>query len=83
MVFQDQGIAQGEYVSTPDGKWYLYAFRDSGAVGRIPWLVPVQWQNDWPVIGVNGKAPQTLGFNVDDKRLRGIVRSLMNFQRRI
>ncbi|HMW47714.1 MAG TPA: family 43 glycosylhydrolase, partial [Cellvibrionaceae bacterium] len=75
VVFQDQGIAQGEYVSTPDGKWYLYAFRDSGAVGRIPWLVPVQWQNDWPVAGVNGKAPQTLGFNVDDKRLRGIIRS--------
>lgn len=75
VVFQDQGIAQGEYISTPDGKWYLYAFRDSGAVGRIPWLVPVQWQNDWPVIGVNGKAPQTLGFNVDDKRLRGIIRS--------
>lgn len=75
VVFQDQGIAQGEYVSTADGKWYLYAFRDSGAVGRIPWLVPVQWQSDWPVIGVNNKAPQTLSFNVEDKGLSGIIRS--------
>ena len=54
------GCAQGGIVDTPDGKWYGLVFQDHGAVGRIPVLVPVNWQNDWPMMGVNGKAPITL-----------------------
>ena len=54
------GVAQGGIVDTPDGKWYGLLFQDHGSVGRIPVLVPVTWQNDWPVMGVNGKAPVTL-----------------------
>ena len=54
------GCAQGGIVDTPDGKWYGLLFQDHGAVGRIPILVPVNWQNDWPMMGVNGKAPLTL-----------------------
>ncbi|MBP5378249.1 MAG: family 43 glycosylhydrolase [Ruminococcus sp.] len=54
------GCAQGGIVDTPDGKWYGLMFQDHGAVGRIPVLVPVNWQNDWPMMGVNGKAPITL-----------------------
>ena len=51
------GVAQGGIVDTPDGKWYALLFQDHGAVGRIPVLVPVTWQNDWPIMGINGKAP--------------------------
>ena len=54
------GCAQGGIVDTPDGKWYGLLFQDHGSVGRIPVLVPVTWQNDWPMMGVNGKAPLTL-----------------------
>ncbi len=54
------GCAQGGIVDTPDGKWYALLFQDHGSVGRIPVLVPVTWQNDWPMMGVNGKAPLTL-----------------------
>ena len=54
------GCAQGGIVDTPDGKWYGLLFQDHGAVGRIPVLVPVNWQNDWPMMAVNGKAPLTL-----------------------
>ncbi|MBQ9895292.1 MAG: family 43 glycosylhydrolase [Ruminococcus sp.] len=54
------GLAQGGIVDTPDGKWYAMVFQDHGAVGRVPSLVPVTWQNDWPMMGVNGKAPITL-----------------------
>ena len=54
------GCAQGGIVDTPDGKWYGLVFQDHGSVGRIPVLVPVTWQNDWPMMGVNGKAPLTL-----------------------
>ena len=44
----------------PNGKWYAYLFRDFGSVGRIPYLVPVIWENGWPVLGENGKVPQHL-----------------------
>ncbi|NJO24588.1 MAG: glycosyl hydrolase 43 family protein, partial [Bacteroidia bacterium] len=39
---QDLGVAQGGLIDTPDGIWYSYLFRDYGAVGRIPYLVPVK-----------------------------------------
>ncbi len=54
------GVAQGQIVDTPDGKWYGLMFQDHGAIGRVPVLVPVTWQDDWPMLGVNGKAPVTL-----------------------
>ncbi|WP_049962947.1 family 43 glycosylhydrolase [Ruminococcus sp. HUN007] len=57
------GCAQGGIVDTPDGKWYALLFQDHGSVGRIPVLVPVTWQNDWPMMGVNGKAPLTLDLS--------------------
>ncbi len=36
---QDQGVAQGGLIDTPDGRWFSYLFRDAGGVGRIPYLV--------------------------------------------
>ncbi len=39
-----QGVAQGGIVDTPEGKWYAMLFQDSGAVGRIPILIPVRWE---------------------------------------
>ena len=59
------GVAQGGIVQTPDGDWYGLLFQDHGAVGRIPVLVPVTWQNDWPMMGVNGKAPVVLDMPGD------------------
>ena len=75
VALQDQGIAQGGLIDTPTGNWYAFLFRDSGAVGRIPYLVPVTWQDGWPVMGINGKAPQKLGLVVENKGLNGIVSS--------
>ena len=57
---QDLGVAQGGLIDTPDGTWYAYLFRDFGAVGRIPYLVPVKWEDGWPVLGINGKVPGPL-----------------------
>ena len=53
------GVAQGDIVDTPDGKWYGLLFQDHGSVGRIPVLVPVTWENGFPIMGVNGEAPLT------------------------
>lgn len=59
------GVAQGGIVDTPEGDWYAMLFQDHGAVGRIPVLVPVTWQNDFPVFGVDGKAPKEVRVNTE------------------
>ena len=74
--FQDKGVAQGSIIDTPNGEWFAYLFRDFGAVGRIPYLVPVKWEDGWPVLGVDGKAPDTLDHLPANKSLiPGIVAS--------
>lgn len=72
---QDLGVAQGGLIDMPDGKWYAYLFRDNGSVGRIPYLVPVTWENGWPVLGENGKVPKTLELPANKSLIPGIVAS--------
>ena len=43
MGYHGMGVAQGGIVDTPDGRWYSVMFRDSGAIGRVPVLVPVRF----------------------------------------
>ena len=50
-------------------------FRDNGSVGRIPYLLPVGWSNDWPVLGNNGKVPSTLQMPASKEEGYGIVTS--------
>ncbi len=54
----NQGVAQGGIVDTQDGKWYAMLFQDHGAVGRIPVLVPITWEEDYPVFGIDKRIPQ-------------------------
>ena len=72
---QDIGVAQGGLIDTPDGKWFSYLFRDYGAVGRIPYLVPVEWQNGWPILGNEGKVPEFLNLPKNKSLIPGIVNS--------
>jgi len=72
---QDLGVAQGGLIDTPDGRWFSYLFRDAGGVGRIPYLVPVKWEKDWPILGDNGKVPETLDLPVSKGLIPGIVNS--------
>ncbi|GAB3921185.1 glycoside hydrolase family 43 protein [Larkinella terrae] len=73
VALQDLGVAQGGLIDTPDGKWYAYLFRDFGGVGRIPYLVPVTWADGWPVLGINGKVPETLDLPAS----KGLIPSLV------
>lgn len=75
MALQDKGVAQGGLISTPAGKWYAYLFRDFGAVGRIPYLVPVEWKSGWPVLGHDGKVPDSLDLPAGRGYDPGIVAS--------
>lgn len=75
VALQDKGVAQGCLIDTPQGEWYAYLFRDFGAVGRVPYLVPVQWKDGWPVLGVEGKVPETLDLPASKGLIPGIVAS--------
>ncbi|HPR30584.1 MAG TPA: glycoside hydrolase 43 family protein [Prolixibacteraceae bacterium] len=75
VVLQDKGVAQGGLVDTPDGRWFAYLFRDFGSVGRIPYLVPVTWEDNWPVLGIDGKVPDTLDLPASKGLIPGIVAS--------
>jgi beta-xylosidase len=72
---QDLGVAQGGLIDMPDGTWYSYLFRDYGAVGRIPYLVPVKWEEGWPVLGIDGKVPETLDLPANKSLIPGLVHS--------
>jgi beta-xylosidase len=75
VALQDLGVAQGGLIDLPNGAWYAYLFRDYGAVGRIPYLVPVTWDNGWPVLGIGGKVPETLDLPAGKSLIPGIVAS--------
>jgi beta-xylosidase len=75
VALQDQGVAQGGLIDTPGGDWYALLFQDHGAVGRTPFLIPVKWDDGWPVLGVNGKAPPTLKLPRSSGLTPGIVAS--------
>jgi len=75
VALMDQGVAQGSLIDTPQGEWFAYLFRDFGAVGRIPYLVPVKWEDGWPVLGVDGKVPDTLNLPASKGLMPGIVAS--------
>ncbi len=75
VALQDKGVAQGGLIDTPQGDWYACLFRDCGAVGRIPYLVPVKWEDGWPVLGVDGKVPDTLNLPGNKGLIPGIVAS--------
>ena len=75
IALQDKGVAQGGIIDTPDGRWFAYLFQDHGSVGRIPFLVPMKWEDGWPVIGVDGKVPETLDLPESKGLIPGIVNS--------
>jgi beta-xylosidase len=75
VALQDLGVAQGGLIDMPNDQWYAYLFRDFGSVGRIPYLVPVKWEDGWPVLGVNGKVPQTLDLPASKGLIPGLVNS--------
>ncbi|MGN0854491.1 MAG: glycoside hydrolase 43 family protein [Kiritimatiellia bacterium] len=50
LAYQASWLHQGGLVATPDGDWYTIIFQDRGKYGREPFLFPVTWEDDWPVI---------------------------------
>lgn len=60
----DRGLwlHQGGIVDTPSGEWWSIIMSDHGSAGRMVNLVPVTWDDGFPLIGLPGnlrKAPNT------------------------
>jgi beta-xylosidase len=45
------GPHQGGYIETPEGEGWFIHFQQRGGHGRIDYLEPVRWEDDWPIIG--------------------------------
>lgn len=55
-------LHQGGIVDTASGEWWSIIMQDHGSIGRMVALVPITWDNDFPIIGLPGnlrKAPNT------------------------
>ena len=65
----DDGVAQGGIVEAVDGNWYALLFQDHGAVGRVPVLVPVKWEDDWPIFGIDGQVPEQMTFQPQGSKI--------------
>ncbi len=46
-----EGPHQGGWVETPSGQGWFVHFNSTGAFGRITYLEPLVWRDDWPMIG--------------------------------
>jgi len=73
----DRGLTlhQGGMCDTPSGEWWSVIMSDHGSAGRMVALVPITWDNGFPLIGLPGnlrKAPNTwikpnTGYTQDPK----------------
>jgi len=60
----DRGLwlHQGGMCDTPSGQWWSIIMSDHGSAGRMVSLVPITWDNGFPLIGLPGnlrRAPNT------------------------
>ena len=60
---------QGGIVQAKDGSWWALLMQDFHSVGRTVCLMPITWEDGWPMIGLKGnpgRAPRTW-FKPDTK----------------
>ncbi|MBR5637299.1 MAG: glycoside hydrolase 43 family protein [Pseudobutyrivibrio sp.] len=72
MNYKNCGIAQGCFIEV-GSDWYAMLFQDHGAVGRIPYLIPMKWENNWPVIGVDDKTLAEFEIDMQEEVTNPIV----------
>jgi beta-xylosidase len=63
------GPHQGALVDTEGGEWWFAHFQDAGVYGRIVHLQPVQWQDDWPIMGRHGRPVAQHAKPVADEKI--------------
>lgn len=73
MGYFNQGVAQGGIIDSTAGEWFTFLFQDHGSVGRVPCVLPVQWEEEWPVFGLSGAAPQSFEAKLPDSEQKPLV----------
>lgn len=53
--YPPNGLHQGGMVQLENGDWWFIIMQDRGPIGRVPCLVPVTWEDGWPMLGVGGR----------------------------
>ena len=61
-------------IDTPEGKWFL-TYSEIMELLAGPYLIPVKWEDGWPILGVDGKAPDTLDLPAQKGLIPHIVNS--------
>lgn len=73
MNYNNCGIAQGVFIDSDEDEGFAMLFQDHGAVGRIPYLIPMKWENDWPVIGIDGCTPESFDISVEEAPAKPLI----------
>ena len=69
---------QGGIVQATDGSWWALLMMDFHSIGRTVCLMPMTWEDGWPMIGLKGnlgRAPRTWfkpGSNLGVKEFRSV-----------
>lgn len=53
--YPPNGLHQGGMVQLKNGDWWFIIMQDRGPIGRVPYLVPVEWVDGWPMLGKGGR----------------------------
>ncbi len=53
--YPPNGLHQGGMVELENGDWWFVIMQDRGPIGRSVNLVPVSWEDGWPMLGAGGK----------------------------
>lgn len=75
MWLSARGVAQGPLFSDAEGNWYAMMFQDSGAIGRVPFLMTARWEDGWPVLGENGRVPESLEVPFEEAVTEKVIQS--------
>ncbi|MCR4030665.1 MULTISPECIES: glycoside hydrolase 43 family protein [Flavobacterium] len=71
------GPHQGAWVTSPDNNsWFLH-FQDQGVYGRVLHLQPMNWKDNWPVIGKdfdnNGIGEPVASYSKPFSKLKSVI----------
>lgn len=73
MGLKGLGVAQGAFIESSQGDWYAILFQDRAAVGREPFLMPMRWEDDWPVLGIDGKVPRSFEIPLEEYTAKPLI----------
>ncbi len=74
LTYEGSGLHQGGLVQLKNGDWWAIIFQDHGKLGRIPFLLPVEWKDGWPEVKpvLTNKKPAVSGASSGTRTERSL-----------